>query len=284
VEAKQVCVEGLKHGERYNITMRAGLPSTKESLAKAAEFNIYVRDRKPFVRFSSKAYVLPRTGQRGIPVVSVNTTSVSVEIYRIGDRNLVNTVAGGEYRTDFQRSLDRYQINRLTQEQGAAVWKGEMQVEQNLNADVVTAFPVTEAIGNLSPGIYVMVAKAAGVTMDDYEDLATQWFIISDLGLAAFSGNDGIHVFVHSLESTQPKTAVEGRLLSRGNEILSTKRTDSAGSVAFEPGLVRGEGSLAPALLIASDARGDYAFLSLKSPAFDLTDRGVSGRVVPAGL
>ena len=30
--------------------------------------------------------------------------------------------------------------------------------------------------------------------------------------------------------------------------------------------------------------RGDYAFLSLKAPAFDLTDRGVSGRAVPAGL
>ena len=29
---------------------------------------------------------------------------------------------------------------------------------------------------------------------------------------------------------------------------------------------------------------GDYAFLSLKAPAFDLTDRGVAGRAVPAGL
>ena len=48
----------------------------KETLAKSADFNIYVRDRKPFVRFAGKAYVLPRTGQRGIPVVSVNTTAV----------------------------------------------------------------------------------------------------------------------------------------------------------------------------------------------------------------
>src|SRR5438046_2283318 len=37
-------------------------------------------------------------------------------------------------------------------------------------------------------------------------------------------------------------------------------------------------------MIVASDAKGDYAFLSLKSPAFDLSDRGVSGRVVPAGL
>src|SRR5262245_50139273 len=37
-------------------------------------------------------------------------------------------------------------------------------------------------------------------------------------------------------------------------------------------------------MLIASDTKGDYAFLNLKSPAFDLSDRGVAGRTVPAGL
>src|SRR4051812_37863868 len=85
-EGKQLCVDGLKHGERYNINLRAGLPSTvKESLPKSAEFNVYVRDRKPFVRFTSRAYVLPRTGQRGIPLVSVNTPSVNVNVFRIGD-------------------------------------------------------------------------------------------------------------------------------------------------------------------------------------------------------
>ena len=73
-DEKQLCVEGLKHGERYDITVRAGLPSTvKETLTKSADFSIYVRDRSPLVRFTTKAYVLPRTGQRGIPIVSVNT-------------------------------------------------------------------------------------------------------------------------------------------------------------------------------------------------------------------
>src|SRR5262245_56357938 len=86
VEARQLCVEGLKHGERYTITLRAGIPSTvRETLAKSATFNIYVRDRAPQVRFNGKAYVLPRVGQRGIPIISVNTTAVAVEIYRIGD-------------------------------------------------------------------------------------------------------------------------------------------------------------------------------------------------------
>jgi uncharacterized protein YfaS (alpha-2-macroglobulin family) len=89
---------------------------------------------------------------------------------------------------------------------------------------------------------------------------------------------------VHSLETAQPKSAVEVRLLSRSNEVLASKRTDDAGHVQFEANLARGEGALAPAMLVASDAKGDYAFLSLKAPAFDLSDRGVSGRAVPAGL
>src|SRR5258707_6245527 len=112
-EEKQLCVEGLKHGERYNINLRAGLPSTvKESLPKSAEFNIYVRDRKPFVHFTGRAYVLPRTGQPGIPLVSVNTPSVSVQVFRIGDRNLINTVNA----SDFQKRLSSNQHDDLVKE------------------------------------------------------------------------------------------------------------------------------------------------------------------------
>jgi uncharacterized protein YfaS (alpha-2-macroglobulin family) len=114
-EGKQLCVDGLKHGERYNINLRAGLPSTvKETLPKSAEFNIYVRDRKPFVRFTGRAYVLPRTGQRGIPLVSVNTPSVNVNVFRIGDRNLINTVVD----SDFQKTLSSYQLSSLGDERG----------------------------------------------------------------------------------------------------------------------------------------------------------------------
>ena len=36
-------------------------------------------------------------------------------------------------------------------------------------------------------------------------------------------------------------------------------------------------------MLTVTSEKADYAFLSLKSNAFDLTDRGVAGRAVPAG-
>ncbi len=221
-------------------------------MPKSAEFNIYVRDRKPFVRFTGRAYVLPRTGQRGIPLVSVNTPAVSVNVFRIGDRNLINTVID----SDFQRTLSRYQLSDLGDERGVKVWSGELATATTLNQDVITAFPVDQALGDLQPGVYVMTAAAKGPGSDDDGALATQWFIVSDLGLTAFSGNDGIHVFVNSLASTDAVAKAEVRLVARNNEILATRKTDESGHVLFEAGLARGEGGLSPAMLTVTEREG----------------------------
>jgi alpha-2-macroglobulin len=277
---KQLCVEGLKHGERYSVTLRAGLPSVvKETLAKSAEFTIFVRDRKPFVRFSGKAYVLPRAGQRGIPVLSVNTNAVALSIFRIGDRNLIDTLLG----YDFQRNLSHYQAERLGNERGAKVWSGELAVEPKLNTEVTTAFPLDQAVKDLGPGIYAMTAEPKDAVTNDYGQQATQWFIVSDLGLTAYTTHDGVDVFIHSLASAEPRGSVEVRLIARNNEVLATRQSDRNGFIHFEAGLARGEGGAAPAAIVASE-RSDYAFLSLKAPAFDLSDRGVAGRPIPVGL
>jgi len=281
VDDQQLCVEGLKHGESYAVTLREGLPSmVGENLLKTADFNIYVRDRSPFVRLAGKAYVLPKTGQQGIPLVSVNTDAVKVSIYRIGDRNLIDTVLGG----DFERNLYGYTLNDIAEQKGEKIWTGELKVEKELNTDITTDFPVNEAVPALEPGVYVLAAAPANVSDEDYGERATQWFVVSDLGLTAYSGSDGIHAFVNSLATTQPVGDVELRLLARNNEVLATKTTDASGSLAFEARLTRGEGGLSPAMLVASEPSGDYAFLNLKQSPFDLTDRGVAGRDAPDGL
>ena len=243
-------------------------------------FNIYVRDRSPSVRLSGKAYVLPRSGQQGIPLVTVNTDLVKVTIYRIGDRALIDNVLGYE----FERNLYSSSLDEIADQKGEKVWDGELKVEKELNQEITTAFPIMDAVPEMQPGVYLLAARPADVPGDDYGERTTQWFIVSDLGLTAYSGTDGIHAYVNSLASTDPLKDVEIRLLARNNEVLATKKTDADGAVAFEPGLARGEGGLAPALLIASGDGGDYAFLNLTQSAFDLTDRGVAGRDVPNGL
>ena len=97
-------------------------------------------------------------------------------------------------------------------------------------------FPVDQALGDLQPGVYVMTAAAKGPgSGDDDGTLATQWFIVSDMGLTAFSGNDGIHVFVNSPASTEAVAKAEVRLVAQQRD-LATRKTDDAGHVLFEAG------------------------------------------------
>ncbi|MDP4025810.1 alpha-2-macroglobulin [Methylobacterium sp. NEAU 140] len=285
-EGNQVCVDGLKHGSRYAVVVRPGLPSAVgESLLKAADYEVYVRDRAPQVRFTGRNYVLPRTGQAGVPLVSVNAPKLDVEVLRIGDRGLLPTLRSEDFLSQLSGSTAR----SLAAEKGVRVWKGTLDTAKaELNQEAVTAFPVLQAVGRLEPGIYVMLAQASGTApaSDEdggYEQQATQWFVVSDLGLTATKGRDGVHVFLRSLSSAAVTPGAEIRLIARNNEVLAAKKTDAQGHAAFDPGLARGEGGAAPSLVVAQSG-DDYGFLDLALGAFDLTDRGVKGRPETGGL
>ena len=280
-ESRQICIEDLKHGERYHIQVRDGLPSAiDEKILKPFEITTYIRDRKPAVRFNGNKFILPRTGQNGIPVVSVNTDKVAISIFKIGDRNLLNTIIDGNFR----QQLSRYQAEKIENNKGSKIWSGELKVKIDRNKEVSTAFPVNQISDVLDPGLYVMQANAGTGTEQEWQPRATQWFIVSDIGLTTFSGTSGIFVFARSISETQPLSGLKLRLLARNNEVLAETTTDNRGYAGFPKGLTRGQGGLTPTLVIAESKSGDYAFLDLTRSNFDLTDRGVGGRKNPGPL
>jgi len=284
-EGQQLCLEGLSYGQRYEVQVRSGLPSeTGEALEKSIEIAAYVPDRKPQARFTGRSYVLPSKGQQGIPVLTTNTTAVAVEVYRIGDRSLASAMQNG----DMNRQVASYEIDQIKERTGEKVYAGVLEVASKLNEDVTTAFPVSAAIGTLKPGAYLMTAsprvKAAGDESSD-QAIASQWFIVSDLGLTALSGTDGVHGFIRSLADATAVAGVEVRLIAKNNEVLGTLKSDEKGYVRFDAGLAKGEGGMAPALMVAAKDNGaDYAFLDLAVAGFDLSDRGVKGRDAPGAL
>jgi uncharacterized protein YfaS (alpha-2-macroglobulin family) len=278
-EGSRLCVEGLKHGERYTITARKGIPAAADdTMAKDFSFEFYVKDRSPSVRFVGKSFVLPRTGQNGIPLISVNSKEASLSLYRIGDRNLINSVMG----SDFRAQISGYTANDIAGQSGKLVWQGTLETPAPTNEDITTAFPVDEALGKLEPGLYVMTAKPAEIEQDSYYAVATQWFVVSDLGLSTMKGKDGLHVSLRSIATAAPVANAEVRLVARNNEVLATAKSGVDGSAVFEAGLLKGEGGDVPALVVAQSADSDYSFVDLTQPAFDLTDRGVEGRA-PSG-
>ncbi len=277
---RQLCVEGLEHGRYYDIVVRDGLPSRiGETLMAPAALNIYVRDRSPSIRFTGENFVLPSTARRGIPLVSVNASEADVTLHRIGDRALAQLLSGFQ----FLRPLDGYEASSLSENLGEPIWSGKLDIASELNKEVMTAFPLDEALKERKPGVYVMVAIPKGDASEYWYGKATQWFVVSDIGLQTYAGEDGLTVFTRSLASAKPSAGVEVTLLARNNEILGTATTAADGKATLTAGLMRGTGSMAPAVLMARTA-DDFVFLDMTRAGFDLSDRGVTGRPAPGAL
>ena len=162
------------------------------------------------------------------------------------------------------------------------IWTGTGATENQLNRDMTTRLPVSDIAGALEPGIYVL--QAAIPKSDPYDSpKASQWFVVSDLGLSTMNGVDGLHAFVRSLATAEAKSGAAVTLLSRANAVLGGATTDNQGYARFAPGLSAGPGGAAPAMLTVEDG-DDLAFLPLTGPEFDLSDRGVEGRRAPGPL
>jgi uncharacterized protein YfaS (alpha-2-macroglobulin family) len=280
-EDREVCVGGLAHGKHYRVTFRSGLPAAiGEVLAAPSVLSVYVQDRAPSVRFTGDSFVLPATARRGIPVVTVNMDAASVKLYRIGDRSLAQLLSGYQ----FLRQLDGYDVDSISDQMGAPVWSGTLEVANELNKEVTTSFPVDEALPQRKPGVYVLTAQPADDNRETWESRATQWFVVSDIGLSTYTGQDGLNVFARSLATAKPIAGADLTLLAKNNEILGKATTDADGRATFTPGLTRGEGGMTPAVLMADRGGEDFVFLDMGRAGFDLSDRGVTGRSAPGAL
>ncbi|MBX4985397.1 alpha-2-macroglobulin family protein [Rhizobium lentis] len=278
---KQICVEGLTHGETYKITFRPGLPSSvDESLDAPVSIDVYIKDRSQIVRFTGDSFVLPSTARRGIPIVSVNLASANLKLYRIGDRAIAPLLTNSQ----FLSQLDGYSAQNIQDQSGELVWQGSIDIANELNKDIVTSFPVDEALPERKPGIYVLTATAPNAPAQEWDSQATQWFLVSDIGITTYAGTDGLNVFARSLASAKPIAGVELQLLAKNNEVLGTATTDENGRATFTAGLIRGTAALTPAVIAARNGTSDYVFLDMTRAGFDLSDRGVTGRVAPGAI
>jgi hypothetical protein len=270
---REICVAGVTHGQRVTLTFRQGLPAaTGETLAKDTDITLYVRDRSPAVTFAGRAFILPRLPDAGIPVQTVNAAKLDLTLLKISDRNILRTIQE-DY---FGRPLDQYSAEQLEANESEKLWSGQADVQVDVNKDVTTRLPLDSVMKDLSPGVYALQAAIPG--KDPYENPpATQWFVVSDLGLTTMSGTDGVHVFARSLATAEPVVGATLTLVNRANAVIGTATTDDKGYALFDAAMTSGTGGSSPALVTAA-LKDDYSFIPLTDPEFDLSDRGVAGR------
>ncbi|HEV2652111.1 MAG TPA: MG2 domain-containing protein, partial [Rhizomicrobium sp.] len=277
----RLCLAGLDFNTTYNVKLKAGLPAaTGEKLTEEETVPVELRDKPSLVRFAG-GIILPRNNSDGVPVTTVNIAKLRLKVIRVGDRLLSQIESG----TVDQTTLYSWKDSDLENAQGALVWSGTVDIANVKNDSVVTLIPIKDILKGKPPGAYVLLAmdSAADATKDYYDDgtIATQWIVDSDISLTSFQGASGMTVFTRSYATANPIGGVKLTLVAKNNNVLATVNTDGSGRADFPAGLMRGKGGDQPVVVMAYGSDGDFSFIDLRRSAFDLTDRGVSGRATP---
>ena len=257
-------------------------------LLKIADYEIYVRDRSPQAHFAGKTYVLPRQGQQGAPLVTVNTAKVAIDVYRIGDRNLLATVQSRRFpQADRLPRAPRKSRSRTASRSGAARWTSPPSSTRTSSTD----FPVLEAVGKLEPGVYVdhrapwkgKRRRSADSGDDSDEQLATQWMVVSDLGLTAFSGDDGVHAIVAFARHRRAARRRRGQAGGAQQRSAGDQDDRRRRARRFRSGPVARDRAARRRACWSRRSATTTASSTSTQNAFDLTDRGVGGRDAPNG-
>ncbi len=273
-----ICLEGLRHGETYQVQLLAGFPSaTGDKTLADFKTNVVVPDRKPSISFAGTGYVLPREGSAGLPVTTINLDKVKVRIVKLNERNLVPGLDAEKLTMTFSD----YDIDELANRSGSLVWQGEMAISGPRNKAVSTAIPLKDILKDKGPGVYLAAVSRGDLKEGEESEPATNWILVSNLGLTSYSGSDGMAVAVRSLADAKPVSGVTLRLFAHNNGELGNATTGADGIARFPAGLLHGKGGDEPFAVMAYGPEGDFNFLEVGRAAFDLSDRGVSGRDPP---
>ena len=126
VERKSLCLIGLEHGGRYDVTLRKGLPLTAvASLGRDHRFiGTTAPDLPPLVRFKGHSYVVPSRGDKAIELQAVNVERVPLELVRIPDRAIHRQIPLGFEEGDPGSKT----IEELYRNASDPVWSGELAI------------------------------------------------------------------------------------------------------------------------------------------------------------
>jgi uncharacterized protein YfaS (alpha-2-macroglobulin family) len=252
----RMCLTGFAFGAAYTVTLKAGLPGVAGALPRDAQFRIEVPSRPPELSFANEAAnVLPRLGA-GLPIRSVNVAKIDVEIFLVSDDDLL---------LDAPAPLTAEAAASFAPSRGTKVWQGTVEPKGEPNKDTVTWLAMDQTVGALKPGRYVATAWPAGVPAAG-QTLYTQYFTVSDLGLAAYRGPDSLLVSARSLAMVNAAPGIEIALIARNNRELARVRTDGNGFARFDPAVLQGMDGAAPATVRAYGVAGEFADLRLSDP------------------
>jgi uncharacterized protein YfaS (alpha-2-macroglobulin family) len=310
-----ICVHGLEHGQSYRITLKPGIKGKRGALKQAEDAVVTVSDRTPRAAFAGNGYIVPRyqmnlPGRRNqsVPVDVVNVAELDVQVAKVSDRAMIDHA-----RRNTFASKDSWDLSESFNTLGSIIWDGTVLTQARKNQTRKVLLPLNHApkmaaddngepLANhqqkvaqaaLEPGVYLLKVQPKK-PLDNLKidgkldrDAVYRWVMVTDLGISAVQGHNAHGqqwiISAHGLESGQPVEGAQVTILAANNRVLGVQATNAQGQAVFDFGKLDRQDQ--PMLAQVSRENGeDFSALRLTDQPFDLSDRGVAGRVLAGGL
>jgi hypothetical protein len=190
--------------------------------------------------------VLPRRTQPAIHIKSAGLSALDVTIFHISEDDLLGS---------------QFDEHTGTPANGAEIWHKKFDLSAPAGETSDTAIDILQAVGPLKTGAYDLVVQDAG-THPSPRMRAMKMFSISNLGLQAFTGKEGITAQVRLLSTLLPAPGVDVALIADNNREIARARSDNQGFVRFDAVAL---GQKHAAALYAYGADGEFTPLTLSA-------------------
>ncbi len=249
----------FKPADRYTVTVKQGLRSEDNAvLRKEFSTTVAIPNLRPNLRFIGEGRYLPRDGALNLGLATINVNKVQVEIEKVFANNLV-FLASAQGWSDYARNL------------GESLHSEEVEIQSVLNDEVTTPIPLKDYLSSDHIGVFKVTAR----DIDRRWRSATQWVMLTDLGIMAKKSADVLWVWVNSLSSLRPVPYAEIKLMSDNNQTLLSGTTDENGWVKFTS-IAEKIKDFTPFMVTAAKG-SDLAFVQLNQHKLSTTDFDVTG-------
>lgn len=243
----------------YSVTVLESLRAADgQVLGQRVSRSITTRAVKPIISFASEGFLLPAKMSKGLPIVTINVSSVYIEFFRLNPEGMVHFV-------NWDNTAGEKDYYHLAQagKYGKMVYSGRFDLDTPKNRRSVYHIPVENIESLQEPGLYLAIMREPG--QYDYSYQGT-YFLVTDIALHARVYAAESLIIASSLKNGSALAGVHLRFYDNKGKIAEEGKTDEEGryrSVRKLPGKIH---------MLTASYEGQVGILPMRIPALDLSE------------
>jgi len=268
-DANRLYFKGIAAGTDYQVTVNSGLISASgKEIKQRFEQNISSVAQPPTMGFAGQGSLLPSRATQGLPIRTVNVSSVQVDFLRVRTDAVPRVLSNFAFRG----RTSGWSLNDIS-DYAENVYGNQFSIDDDRpNTQIVSYLPIQNIKELQAPGLYFAVMKKPGDFGNEFE---VTHYMVSDLALHVRRYGAQTLVLSRSLSTGLALPGTKLKLLSKFGEPLAQGETDANGQALL---------SAAPdnTMVLLGENAAELTALPFSQPALDLSEYPVKGQTADA--